>query len=67
MPDFSDTMTQRLHALRKHVDILRETAKPEPVENALVRVVGELEVILTDVANEIVILEERLDIVEGAR
>ena len=67
MPDFSDTMAQKLHALRNHVEILRETGKPEPVEDALVRVVGELDVILTDVANEIVILKERLDIVEGAR
>ncbi len=67
MPDFSETMAQRLHTLRNHVEILRKLGKPEPVEDALTRVVGELEIILTDVANEIVINEERLDIVEGAR
>jgi hypothetical protein len=67
MPDFSDTMAHRLHALRNHLDTLRTIGKPEPVEDALVRVVGELEIILTDVANEIVIIEGRLDLVEGAR
>jgi len=67
MPDFSETMAQRIHALRNHLDTLRKIGKPEPVEDALVRVVGELEVILTDVANEIVIIEGRLDLVEGAR
>jgi len=67
MPDFSDTMAPRLHALRNHLDTLRMIGEPEPAEDALVRVVGELEVILTDVANEIVIIEGRLDLVEGAR
>lgn len=67
MPDFSDTMAHRLNALRNHLDTLRTIDKPEPVEDALVRVVRELEVILTDIANEIVIIEGRLDLVEGGR